>query len=498
MTTNPYEHDYDFNPYGPRILSAHSEPYDCTSDDCTDANEAEDDEDDDDDDEEEDDEDEQEHRPQWSDELVAQAAVRHTFALVLHDSAGTNSLAQVLNQELVLAVLSFVPRRRRGSLLLCVGGQGGSHTHFGQDRRRDAHEMRSLETFDLDAWFNNEPTAWSPAPPLPLQAGRVFNCYARTAFCSLRDMFVVLCKRANDVPQLWAFSQRSCSWFALDQPAVMGTVHGFVGRHYPLWDATPEQRQQRPRSRVPLLAGSGDRLYLALGTCATLWCYDARTESWTHLKESEDAWHLKTHGAMAIAGDKVVLVGFGAIGWNDSPGLYPDEDRSALQYDPQSDTWTRLPDLPAGFHVDAAASVGSVVVLLGWLGETVESRVAFVEVGLDTAAATPEWHVRSRDSKRGYCGFSGAVSYSGDDGRGRYAMAGGVRIDLSAEDNAEGIPSMVVYSRRVEVRAFPLNAGMQSPSAQGQSWCRGPGGRQAYNILPHLDKSRFMCAVGVL
>ena len=89
------------------------------------------------------------------------------------------------------------------------------------------------------------------------------------------------------------------------------------------------------------------------------------------------------------------------------------------------------------------------------------------------------------------------MSYSGDDGQVHYAMAGGVRMDLSAEDNEEGFPPMVVYSRRAEVHTFPPNAGQQPPSAQWQSW-EDLGVRQTYSVLPHLGKSRFQCAIGVL
>ena len=481
-------------------MSAGEEPYDCTSDE---EDEGENNHGNEDEGENGETDDEEEHRPQWAEDFAARAAARHTFALVLHDAAGADSPANVLSQELVSAVLGFLPKRQKGSLLLCVGGMGGDHTSFGEGVGRGAREMRSLETFDLDA-HKNEPTTWCRAPPLPLQAGKLFTCDARTAFCSLRDMFVVLCRGpSNGAPQLWAFSLRACSWRAIDWPAGLvehgnqPAAYGFRGQGL----------VGQGRSRVPLLAGSGDRLYLAMGASPRLWCYDARTDAWTQSSYPEVAWtesnhrnpegnrSALTHGAMAVVGDKVVIVGFGAVGWNDSPGLWPEEDRGVLQYDTQADTWTRLPALPAGLHVDAALSVGTAVVLLGWLGPTTESRTRFVEVALNTGAAKPEWRVSNRDTNRGYCGFNGAVSYGGSNGRGyEYAMAGGVRMDLSDEDNAQGFPSTVVYSRRAEVHCLPQQP---SPSVQWQSW-EDLKGRQTYCVLPHLSKSRFMCAVGVL
>ena len=113
------------------------EPYDCTSD------EEEEEEDDEacTSDDQEAYEDQEHHQPKWAKELAAQTARRHTFALVMHEAAGANSPARHLTQELVLIVLSFMPQRRRGSLLLCVGGMGGRHTHFGQDADRQAHQL---------------------------------------------------------------------------------------------------------------------------------------------------------------------------------------------------------------------------------------------------------------------------------------------------------------------------------------------------------------------
>ena len=92
-------------------MSAGEEPYDCTSDE---EDEGENNHGNEDEDENGETEDEEEHRPQWAEDFAARAAARHTFALVLHDAAGADSPANVLSQELVSAVLDFLPKRQKG------------------------------------------------------------------------------------------------------------------------------------------------------------------------------------------------------------------------------------------------------------------------------------------------------------------------------------------------------------------------------------------------
>jgi N-acetylneuraminic acid mutarotase len=111
----------------------------------------------------------------------------------------------------------------------------------------------------------------------------------------------------------------------------------------------------------------GGRLYIAGGrtdpeeSTDGFFSYDPRTESWERLP-SLPAGKYSSLGVVAAAGKVVVFGGDDELGWQEGGGSVTP---SAWAFDPKTERWRRLPDLEIERHAFGAAVAGNRVYALG-------------------------------------------------------------------------------------------------------------------------------------
>ncbi len=252
--------------------------------------------------------------------------------------------------------------------------------------------------------------------------------------------------------------------------ATQTTVGTPILETLPRWE--PRTPMSQPRSRLAT-AKVGDQIYLIGGetvdgeTVSTVEVYDLQVNDWRVATPLPEA--LANAGA-AVVNERIYLAGGSFV------EKTPESNRSVtsnafLEYDPATETWTRLLDLPHPLAGASLVSVGDSLYLIGgWDGSIMRDEIWRIVPPTEAGEEWPNWELVTRlDVPRAFFGAlhfkDGIYIIGGYDGQNELALSDLYRVE---SDEWETLPLMSTPRSGLSlvsdgIAIFALGGGWKTP-----------------------------------